>query len=238
MWIVIVLLVVVAFVAGCAAAYGLLKFFNVFERKNDTRSSTSFSEVVKANEMISLRSYFQDIIENSQTALLFSKSKILLICRGRIECRFDMSKARIDPREETKHVTIIMPPCDIQTIIETKEKDVRVYDATRGLYDFMADFFSDEPTYSFNKVVAIIEKEKPRIEQDALENLHIRERAKANARHVLENLAKTFGYTAEISFEDDDNTTSNSPKALNAGSSAAEVIDVESEAIQEGTPAS
>ena len=203
------IVLIIGALAGAAIMWGLSQFFGFFAPKKETRSSTAFSEAVKANEMISLRYYFQRIIENKQINLWVFESKILLICKGKIEYRFDMSKVKLEPDEENKRVRIKMPVCDILPIIEAKEEDVRVYDATRGVYDYIADFFRDEPTYGFNKVIAIIEQEKPEIIKEARENLHLEELAQANARCVLENLAKTFGYTADIFFEGDNNTISN-----------------------------
>ncbi|MBQ7155632.1 MAG: DUF4230 domain-containing protein [Synergistaceae bacterium] len=224
---IIVLIVFVALVAGAAIMWWAANFFNLFARKNDTHSSTLLSAIRTANEMIVLHSNFERVVTNEQTAAWLSKSKALITCKGRIVASFDMLEASINVIEETKLASIIMPQCKFETIIPLK--DVKVYDATRGVYDYLADFFRDEPTYSFNKLRDIVEKEEPELLQEVLKSLDLEKQAKDNARIILKNLAATFGYTADIAFKDDSSSPS-APKALGASSTAS--IHVE-EALEE-----
>ena len=63
---------------------------------------------------------------------------------------------------------------------------MRVYDSTRGIWDFVADTITFSNTFDYNAVRDIIREKRDEI----------------NARLVLENLASAFGYTSTISFSD------------------------------------
>lgn len=194
-------LVIVAFVIGLVVMWYIRGLFGT---KNVVRSSALLTAVKKVNEMVTLRSYFQHVIEDTQKTdliIMSSDSKLLMVCKGEIICHFDMSKAKINLNEENKHVNIKMYNCELQTIIDTK--NVRVYDSTRGVFDFIADTLTFKNTYDFNNVRDILEKERPAITEEAKNEWHLIEKAKDNARQILKNLVNTFGYTAEVSFNDD-----------------------------------
>ena len=94
-----------------------------------------------------------------------------------------------------------MPNCELQTIIETSNVDV--YDITKGVWVFIKDTLTFRNTYDFNKIRDIVNEERPKITQEVKEKLCLIVQAKDNARKILENLVTTFGYAAEISFDDD-----------------------------------
>ena len=125
----------------------------------------------------------------------------MIVCKGEIVCHFDMSKVKINVNEENKHVDIKMPNCELQTIIETSNVDV--YDITKGVWVFIKDTLTFRNTYDFNKIRDIVNEERPKITQEVKEKLCLIVQAKDNARKILENLVTTFGYAAEISFDDD-----------------------------------
>lgn len=178
---IIILVVAVGFfIAGLAVMWWLKK-------EKIIRASTLHSAVEKANEMVTLHSYFQHIIQAKEIALKFSESKLLARCNGEIVCSFDMSKASLDVNEEKKHATIKMPSCELRTIIDVN--DVEVYDVTRGIIDFLWDVVKFEHKYDYNKVREIVAQERPKITQEAREKFNLAGKAKDNARHVLENLA-------------------------------------------------
>ena len=160
--------------------------------------------------MVTLRSYFQHIIKNTlrtNLILMTSESKMLLICKGKIVCHFDMSKANITVDEESRKISVGMPICELQTIIDTSNVDV--YDSTRGVVDFFADTIQFKNTYDYNKVRDVIKGERPIITQAAKEEWHLVDKAKDNAKRNVANLAQAFGYTADVSFEDDNDSAAN-----------------------------
>ena len=198
------ILFVVGFVAVAVVAWWLRGLFGT---KNIVRSSTLLTAVKDANEMVTLRSYFQHIIQNTlETNLIVmtSESKLLLICKGEIVCHFDMSKASITVDEESRKISVGMPTCELQTIIDTK--NVEVYDSTRGVVDFIADTIQFKHTYDYNKVRDVIESERPKITQAAKEEWRLVDKAKDNAKRNVANLAQAFGYTADVSFEDNNDS--------------------------------
>ena len=192
----LLLLVADAFFAGIAVMWWLKK-------EKIIRASTLQSAVEKANEMVTLHSYFQHVVQVREITLKVSESKLLAVCKGEIICKFDMSKSKVIPNvsKENKHVTIKMPSCELRPIIDVN--DVEVFDATRGIIDFLWDVVKFENKYDYNKVRDIINQERQKITQEAQEKLHLAEKAKDNARDALKNLAAAFGYTADIIFEDD-----------------------------------
>ena len=195
-------LIIAAFIIGLVVMW---RIKGLFGTKNVVRSSSVLDAVKKVNELVTLRSYFQHVIEDKQKTIALgvtiSESKILIVCKGEVVCRFDMSKAEINVNEENKHANIKMPKCELQTIIDTS--NVNVHDSTRGVIDFVKDTITFNNTYDYNKVRDIIERERPAITEEAKKEWHLIDKAKENARQVLENLISTFGYRGEIFFAED-----------------------------------
>ena len=161
--------------------------------------------VEKANEIVTLRSYFQHVISVKEITLKISESKLLAVCKGKIECSFDMSRASIYVSEANKHATIKMPPCEVKPIIDVN--DVEVYDATRGVIDYLWDLARFGNKYDYNKVREIVDQERSKIAQEAQEKLRLIDHAQDNARNALKSLAAAFGYSADVTFDDDVNIT-------------------------------
>ena len=91
----------------------------------NTSSSTVVSFIQDASELVTLKSYFQQIITDKPVIKRFFvefTSKILLICKGKIECRFDMSKANITVNEA--EVRVVMPVCEFRPIITQEDVEV------------------------------------------------------------------------------------------------------------------
>ncbi|MBR2208668.1 MAG: DUF4230 domain-containing protein [Synergistaceae bacterium] len=195
-------LIIAAFIIGLVVMWRIKGLFGI---KNVVRSSSVLDAVKKVNELVTLRSYFQHVIEDKQKTIALgvtiSESKILIVCKGEVVCRFDMSKAEINVNEENKHAGIKMPQCELQTIIDTS--NVNVHDSTRGVIDFVKDTITFNNTYDYNKVRDIIERERPVIAEEAKKDWHLIDKAKENARQVLENLMSAFGYRGEIFFAED-----------------------------------
>ncbi len=186
----------------------------------NTSSSTVVSFIQDASELVTLKSYFQQIITDKPVMTRFFmefKSRILLICKGKIECRFDMSKANITVNEA--EVRVVMPVCEFRPIIT--QEDVEVYDIDISWWDPL-----NKDEVLLKSVLGLITNEGQNMAQRANEELHLVDQAKANAKLYIENLAKNFGYTAYVSFEDDNHATAKpEPKALQEGSSS--VIELE-----------
>ena len=198
---IIIGLIIAACIIGLAVMWRIKGFFGT---KNVVRSSSVLDAVKKVNELVTLRSYFQHVIEDTQKITLYvtiSESKILIVCKGEVICRFDISKAEINVNEEKKHAVIKMPPCELQTIIDTS--NVNVHDSTRGVIDFVKDTITFNNTYDYNKVRDIVKRERPAITEEARNKWHLIDKAKENAQQILENLISAFGYTSEISFAED-----------------------------------
>ncbi len=194
-------LIIAAFIIGLFVMWRLKGFFGT---EHVVHSSSVLDAVKKVNELVTLRSYFQRVIEDTQKINLYvtvSESRILIVCKGEIVCRFDMSKAEINVNEENKHADIKMPQCELQVIIDTK--NVNVHDSTRGVIDFVKDAIAFTNTYDYNKVRDIVERERPAIAKDVKNEWYLTDKAKENARQVLENLISAFGYTGKISFAED-----------------------------------
>ena len=195
-------LIIAAFLMGLFVMWRLKGLFGT---KNIVRSSSVLDAVKGVNELVTLRSYFQRVIEDTQKTQFIcinvSESKILIVCKGEVVCHFDMSKAEININEENKHADIKMPQCELQVIIDTR--NVHVHDSIRGVFDFIKDTIAFTNTYDYNKVRDIVERERPAIAKDAQNEWHLTDKAKENARQVLENLISAFGYTGKVSFAED-----------------------------------
>jgi len=181
-------------------------FKGLFKTQEVIFSSALLTAVKEANEMVSLRSYFQDVIEDRKVTTFLGipgSSKCLLIWRGEIECRFNMSKTDIKADNEAKRVSIIMPLCELKVTADVS--GVKLYSIEKGWYDWAADKFvsESEVRYNYNEINDRVKSAKEKIKEDADKEWHLKDKAKENARHVLENMAKAFGYTAQISFSDD-----------------------------------
>ena len=193
-------LVIVVFIAGVVIMW---KLRNLFSTKNEVHTSTLLTAVKKVNELVTLRSHFQEVIDEKKKTdfiLTTSDSKILIVATGEITFRFDMSRAKIKTDEGSNHAEITLPPLDMKSTIDVN--NVRVYDSTRGIWDFVADTITFSNTFDYNAVREIIREKRDEITKNAVHEWHLDEKARENARLVLENLASAFGYTSTISFSD------------------------------------
>lgn len=194
-------LVIAAFIAGLVIMWKVRDLLGwLFGNTPIVRYHTLVSAIHKVNELVAVRSYFQEVIDYTHPTSVISNSRILMVVQGEIVCRFDMSKARINVREEDKRAYITMPECEFKDHVEARES--YVYDATRGVFDFVADIFRSDDRFDPNDVARIIKLKMPEHIEKIKAKMKLADKAKENAREALENLTATFGYTSTISFSD------------------------------------
>ncbi|MBR0258146.1 MAG: hypothetical protein IJQ58_10450 [Synergistaceae bacterium] len=82
-----------------------------------------------------------------------------------------MSKATINVREEDKRAYIKMPECEFHDTINVR--DTYVYDATRGIFDLVADIFRSNDRFDFNDITRIINQKLPEHIEDIKEKMEL-----------------------------------------------------------------
>lgn len=92
-----------------------------------------------------------------------------------------------------------MPECEFHDTINVR--DTYVYDATRGIFDLVADIFRSNDRFDFNDITRIINQKLPEHIEDIKEKMELAKKAKESAREALENLTAAFGYACQISFD-------------------------------------
>ena len=206
----------IAVVLALAVSIG----FNVwlFTRGKKPEAKKSIISIIQtkikdANEMVTLRSYFQGIASDTETGkslmgihIPATGRKFLAVYSGEILCGCDLAKIEISERFDLNKIIVKIPHSTIMNIT-VNPNDIKVYHQNKGLF---------AQAYKLDDQNLVIASSIEEMRNKAVNEWNLLVRSDENARRNLEAFISSLGMDAEIIFIEDVDVIEEENKELEA----------------------
>ena len=195
----------IAVVLALAVSIG----FNVwlFTRGKKPEAKKSIISIIQtkikdANEMVTLRSYFQGIASDTETGkslmgihIPATGRKFLAVYSGEILCGCDLAKIEISERFDLNKIIVKIPHSTIMNIT-VNPNDIKVYHQNKGLF---------AQAYKLDDQNLVIASSIEEMRDKAISEWNLLVRSDENAKRNLEAFISSLGMDAEIIFIEEEN---------------------------------
>ncbi|MBQ8693796.1 MAG: DUF4230 domain-containing protein [Synergistaceae bacterium] len=206
----------IAVVLALAVSIG----FNVwlFTRGKKPEAKKSIISIIQtkikdANEMVTLRSYFQGIASDTETGkslmgihIPATGRKFLAVYSGEILCGCDLAKIEISERFDLNKIIVKIPHSTIMNIT-VNHNDIKVYHQDKGLF---------AQAYKLDDQNLVIASSIEEMRNKAVNEWNLLVRSDENAKRNLEAFISSLGMDAEIIFIEDVDVIEEENKELEA----------------------
>ena len=206
----------IAVVLALAVSIG----FNVwlFTRGKKPEAKKSIISIIQtkikdANEMVTLRSYFQGIASDTETGkslmgihIPATGRKFLAVYSGEILCGCDLAKIEISERFDLNKIKVKIPHSTIMNIT-VNPNDIKVYHQDKGLF---------AQAYKLDDQNLVIASSIEEMRNKAVNEWNLLVRSDENAKRNLEAFISSSGMDAEIIFIEDVDVIEEENKELEA----------------------
>ena len=186
----VLLFLVVAFVGGM--------FFANKQTKPEISSTLIQNRIEQASDLVTTKYHYAKVgkFENSLSlngwSIPLTNKNFILTFEGEIQLGTDLSKAEVEIKDSTIHVTVDKP-----TVISNSidESSIEVYDETKNIFNPIS--VNDYKKFAVEqKETALSEAKKKGLMKTAQEN------TKKSVKEIISIIPDTDEYTVEVSFKE------------------------------------
>lgn len=186
----VLLFLVVAFVGGM--------FFANKQTEPEISSTLIQNRIEQASDLVTTKYHYAKVgkFENSLSlngwSIPLTNKNFILTFEGEIQLGTDLSKAEVEIKDSTIHVTVDKP-----TVISNSidESSIEVYDETKNIFNPIS--VNDYKKFAVEqKETALSEAKKKRLMKTAQEN------TKKSVKEIISVIPDTDEYTIEVTFKE------------------------------------
>jgi len=186
----VLLFLVVAFVGGM--------FFANKQTEPEISSTLIQNRIEQASDLVTTKYHYAKVgkFENSLSlngwSIPLTNKNFILTFEGEIQLGTDLSKAEVEIKDSTIHVTVHKP-----TVISNSidESSIEVYDETKNIFNPIS--VNDYKKFAVEqKETALSEAKKKRLMKTAQEN------TKKSVKEIISVIPDTDEYTIEVTFKE------------------------------------